>query len=476
MKKSLLFFFTLCCLFRSNGQGDLDSLHQALIKAVHDTDKVLTMYRLGAALMNSHPDSSMMFAQQALKLATEKDYMKGEAIALALVGNNLWKKGDYSKAFEHHLAALKLFEQLRYDNGIVSTYNNLALIYEEQHDYQKATEYYLRAKDYYENLKEEKRTLADNERLLIVLMNIGNNFEKINKLDSALFYQGKAQALAITLKDEANIGNILTNLGNIYFKLEHTDLALSHYRSALPYLLKIDDKQILSEAYYGISLIFKSVNKPDSAILNANASLRYAREGNYTKGILYASQILADQYEKQNKVDSAFRYLKIALAIKDTLLDENDMREIQVLSMKEQLRQEGIALEKEKAKKERVENLQWLSIAIFIIVFFGILLLLGRSKTRPKSLKNLGLLGLLLFFEFISVFLHPFITHITHHLPIFTLLISVTIASMLVPFHHKMEHWIEHHFSHRKKRGAKAKEPTIKKITISQPEEKRQSE
>jgi tetratricopeptide (TPR) repeat protein len=464
MKRVLITFLSVFSLFVTNGQEKLDSLLQALPRAKHDTERVLTMYHIGSAYMDSNPDTSLLFAQIAYKLAHQVKFKRGEAFSLVLMGNNLWKKGDYSKAFENHLAALRIFEEIKHFKGIASTYNNLALIYEEQRDFQNALENFIKAKDYYEQLK-------DDDNLLIVLMNIGNDYEKIDKLDSALYYQAKAQALAIHNKDDQNIGNILTNLGNIYFKLDHKDLALSHYRSALPYLRQIDDKQILSEATYGISLIYASYNQIDSSIAYSRAALAHAQEGGYTKGLLYASQLLAQQYEKSKRIDSAYVYMKSALTIKDTLLNENDMRAIQVMSMKEQLRQEGIAQERKRAHVERVENLQWLSISIFIIIFFGVLLLLSRKKARPKSLRNLGLLGLLLFFEFISVFLHPFITDLTHHVPVFTLLIAVAIASLLLPMHHKLEEWVDHTLAHRRRKAVKPKEPTIKKITHPEAEE-----
>jgi tetratricopeptide (TPR) repeat protein len=475
MKRTLITFLFVSCLLFANGQDKLDSLLQALPKAKHDTDRVLTLYRIGGTYMDSNPDTSILFGQIALNLSHQIKFRKGEAFSLVLIGNNLWKKGDYSKAFEHHLEALKIFEEIKYTKGIASSYNNLALIYEEQRDYKKALENFIKAKDYYEQLraaaKDPQEAVGVDENLLIVLMNIGNDYEKINKLDSALFYQGKAHALAIHNDDKQNIGNILTNLGNVYLKLDHKDLALSHYRSALPYLNLSNDKQMLSETNYGIAVVYSSLNQGDSAIAFSRAALTHAQEGGYTKGTLYASQLLAEQFEKNKRIDSAFVYMKAALTIKDTLFDENDMREIQVMSMKEQLRQEGIAQERERIKKERVENLQWLSISIFIIIFFGVLLLLSRSKARPKSLRNLGLLGLLLLFEFVSVFLHPFITDLTHHIPILTLLIAVAIASLLLPLHHKMEKWVEHRLAHRKKKSERPKAPTVKKVPLPEAEE-----
>jgi hypothetical protein len=50
-------------------------------------------------------------------------------------------------------------------------------------------------------------------------------------------------------------------------------------------------------------------------------------------------------------------------------------------------------------------------------------------------------MALLLVFEFLNLLLHPFLEKITHHSPILMLLSLLSIASLLVPLHHKIEKW-----------------------------------
>ncbi|HRH70445.1 MAG TPA: hypothetical protein PLB89_13135, partial [Flavobacteriales bacterium] len=59
-----------------------------------------------------------------------------------------------------------------------------------------------------------------------------------------------------------------------------------------------------------------------------------------------------------------------------------------------------------------------------------------------KAIKNLSLIALLLFFEFINLLLHPLLDRITDHSPILMLLCMAAIAGLLIPMHHRMEHWI----------------------------------
>ncbi len=47
-------------------------------------------------------------------------------------------------------------------------------------------------------------------------------------------------------------------------------------------------------------------------------------------------------------------------------------------------------------------------------------------------------------FEFINLLIHPYLAAAAHHSPVLMLLVLVAIAALLVPFHHKLEHWITH--------------------------------
>ena len=121
----------------------------------------------------------------------------------------------------------------------------------------------------------------------------------------------------------------------------------------------------------------------------------------------------------------------------------------------EQLRQKDKAAARLIEEKERKENLQMMGIAIFILAFFGVLSLWSKRKIKPKSLRYIGLLGLLLMFEFISYLLHPVIGKITHHIPVLFVLTSVAIASTILPIHHRLEHWVEKELAHKRKQGPK---------------------
>jgi hypothetical protein len=78
------------------------------------------------------------------------------------------------------------------------------------------------------------------------------------------------------------------------------------------------------------------------------------------------------------------------------------------------------------------------TLAIFFFLFSY------STVANQRLIRFLGVLSLLIVFEFLNLLLHPFLGDITHHQPLLMLGAMVCIAALLIPFHHKLEHWITH--------------------------------
>jgi hypothetical protein len=106
------------------------------------------------------------------------------------------------------------------------------------------------------------------------------------------------------------------------------------------------------------------------------------------------------------------------------------------------LRQAEIAEANRLAKIDRDKQLQLLFIGMFIPGLFIITLILSRIRIHRKVITILGILSLLILFEFLTLLLHPFVAELTHHRPVYEILIFVSIAAVLIPGHHRLEHWL----------------------------------
>jgi len=117
--------------------------------------------------------------------------------------------------------------------------------------------------------------------------------------------------------------------------------------------------------------------------------------------------------------------------------------------------------------------LQYTLITLGLISFFILFLLLSRSIiTNVKLIAFLGILALLIVFEFLNLFLHPYLQKITHHQPMLMLAAMVIIAALLIPLHHRLEHWVTHKMVEKNKKIRLA----AAKKTIADLEKKEQNQ
>ena len=421
-----------------------DSLRQALIINNHDTDRVFTLLRLSNAYADYERDSAMQFAQEALNLAIHNDFKKGEAQSLNIIGSILTSTGNYPKAFEYHLEALKIAETLKNQTLIAAIYNNLARVSTERSDYRTALLYLFKSKSIFEKLDRQ-------EYVATALLNIGDAYDRMEKNDSALFFLHEARQLATRIDYTYLLGVIKSNLGHTFFTIGKTDEANGYFRESIELLQSSNEKtdlETLAGVYEGLSKTMDSLGKHDSAMYYAKQSMTISLQVADQKRILSAAKRLNQIYEKQKMIDSAYHYSIIANETRDEILSEQKILQLEGLKFNEQLRQQEMSRLEAQEQKERKNNLQFIGIVLFIITFFAILIIFGRRRAHPKALKYLGLLGLLLLFEFIALFIHPYIDRVTGHDPVYMLIILVAVAAILVPLHHKLEHWVKEKLVH----------------------------
>lgn len=192
--------------------------------------------------------------------------------------------------------------------------------------------------------------------------------------------------------------------------------------SYLPYL--VTTKQFEKAQQYALRLL-KTGNNVNNNIIK-----------------LTAAGFLNTAYNNLNKPDSAYFYLSMQSALKDSVFSQSNFNKIQALAFTEQIRKIDEETKLAAAKEERKQNIQYALIALGIITLLILYLLLSRSFiTNTKLIEFFGVVALLIVFEFLNLLLHPFLERITNHSPVLMLLALVCIAALLVPLHHRVEKW-----------------------------------
>ena len=435
-RRTGIFICILVGLQLTAQQNTVDSLQQLLATTKEDTIKVKLLNQLAWNFSDTKPDSTLFYGNQALELSKKIHYTVGEIIGLLSTSTGFTLSGNYSKALENSLEALKKSEAINKELLIASSYFSISLVYSVQEDHRMSIPYGLKALELYKKIK-------DSLNIATQLINTGVAYSELNDMDSARYYFNQSFELSLKLKRIDNTSAIYLNLGIISLKMKQYELGISYCRLATPFFKATNNPLFLSSIYNVMGDLFDSTGRRDSAFYYSRLALHHAREMGSPQLLLFSTKQLSALFKESNKLDSAFIYYEMAMNAKDSLTNQGKQRQVQALTFNEQMRQIEIAKKKSEEVAARKRNLELAGIAIFIPLFLLAVLLLGRKKVKSRTIEFLGILGLLFLFEFIVLFAHPYIGHWTHESPVWMLLILVAVAAILIPLHHRSEAWIK---------------------------------
>ena len=142
MKRVLkIFLLLLLSPFCKAQTNTIDSLKRLLQNEKQDTSRVMQLYRLSTNYMYSKPDTALLLAQQSLSLSNKIGFAKGEALSINQIGTVFTSTGNYLKALQLHLKALKIAETSQDQKTIAVVLGGIANDYANTGDYRRAIDY-----------------------------------------------------------------------------------------------------------------------------------------------------------------------------------------------------------------------------------------------------------------------------------------------------------------------------------------------
>jgi tetratricopeptide (TPR) repeat protein len=432
---------------------EADSVLQLLKGAKADSNKVKSLTELANFVYLRNPDTALIIALDALSLAKRIKYNKGNEYQwlLTVTAKTYSKIGNYPQALEIDFKILEFDEKRKpkKPHRLATVLMSIGNVYNNQGDYRNALQYYLKSDSI---IRENNIT----ELKYSSFGNIGEAYDKLNILDSAFLFYSNCKREADLLHEDYFLGPPLLGLAHIYRKQANFLLSLDNYESAITVLRSAENDKLLCEAYLGLAMLYNFFNIPDSAISHSKLSFQLAKKDGFPSQQLDAAKFLRQVYSKNKKIDSAYAYVMIEKDLNDTLNSVNRIKELQIISSNELTRQMVMTENKRQAEIEWKNRLQQLLIGIFIPGLFLLTLFLSRINLHIRAIKLLGIFSLLFFFEYLTLFLHPTVARLTNHTPIYEIFIFVAIAAILIPLHHRAEHWLIqkllHHREHHRNR------------------------
>lgn len=368
--------------FGQNAQGRLtiDSLKRQLLIAKHDTSRVLIMARLCASYRVPQPDSSLVVGQQALMLAQKINFAKGEIRALAERGRTLLDVGNLPQSLEIQFRALQIARDNHLSAETTLPLSYIGSIYFTLGNHSKAISYYRQSMV----VSEANR---DYQRVRTMKMNMGNAFEKMNQLDSALYYGQQAYRAMVQAGNGIN-PIVFRNLGNIQAKLGNNRLAMEYYQKGIQ-VQGESGGRVTAIALNQIAKLYQKEKQLDSSIYYAQKGLKESELTSFKEGILDNSTLLSELYEVKKDPIKAFYYHKLASAAKDSLFGPSQLQALQTIVVEEQVRQREAEAQREAQKIAEQTQLRQYAFLGGLGVLLLIAFILYRTNKQQKKANHL---------------------------------------------------------------------------------------
>ena len=353
------------------------------------------LFRAGNYYFNK-PDSCLVLALEAVDLAKQVNNTKGEIDALNIAGEALRFLGDYPQSLDVQFKALQINRNLADKFGEAKTLGFIGFTFSELSEYRQSLNYNFQAIKINDSLQLLRAKNAPGGSTVqayndlqifncFTTTNIGNAYEGMNMLDSALFFQELAQQKYEGLQ----YGNlkclIQTRMGKVYAGLGKWTDALQYYRKSLLNAYLIGDKVNPSKNHLGISDCFLSLHQPDSSLYYARMAFADARAASQKMQILEASRQLAKLFRQQKIPDSIIYYQDISTIMYDSLFGPEKFRQLQILILSEQQNQQKI-LQEQINYKNRMRLQAMFGVMAFVLVTVLFLYRNNRQKQKANHL------------------------------------------------------------------------------------------
>ncbi len=380
---------------KAQTRQQIDSTYFILKHAANDTVRMGAYSMLGSLYDDINADSGVYYCNKGIVIAEKLDLQLNKAMMMAYMSWPLMKTGNYPEALRVINQGLKIAENSSneekagylqkgqtlqmYRLAVIGVlYTAFESLYGYVGNYEKQIAIAHEAIPHLEAAR-------DTFNLAGLYPDIGDSYLKLNKPDSALFYQKKSLYYYSKLPFDAKKfeGGTYTSIGTIYEHMGNIDLARENYQKAIQVSEQQDNPRHTGNACLQLASLYQSLKEPDSVFIYAKKALEAFMQGGYEKEVAIAYRMISDYYHDQNNTDSSFAYLRLATILNDSLgsINKKRLQEFQVAAFNQQL-----ALQQQ--EQERIEKdgkLKTIAIIALIAVFSIIGLLLYRNNRQKQK-------------------------------------------------------------------------------------------
>ena len=399
--------------------------HLEEVKALkNDTILAKLYFTIALGHLYKEINQALIYSDSAIQLSSKAGYNKLTIRTLGAKSTFFRKLGKYDSAKSMSYKAYML--GLQHNSlGLFQNARNLSIVYRELNQYDSAL-YYLLVADslaqisadpyqkylstqgianIYLDMGKFRQAISKNKELLRLnqrkpnqmntLLNLGNGYEGLGKLDSAVAAFEQSLVYAKELTDTIETANIYGRLGEVYYKKQDYKTAEKQIEQALFYAAADKPKDIIASALLTLAKVKYELKDYKKAISSAQEALKLAEELSIVSQKIEALGVLHKSYNKTGDHRQAYNYLTEYEKVKSEFNDKERQATVEELQTKYETAKKEQAISA-LTKENEIKDLQLsrqslillssILLAILVISFVFVLFRQFRLKSKQKQL------------------------------------------------------------------------------------------
>ena len=282
-----------------------DSLARVLERAPADTQRVLLLIDYAWEINELNTDAAEARFNEALALARNLGYRKGEAAAINGLGVVEEIRGNLAQAENFYQQSLTIRRALGDLQEVGATLNNLGVLYDMQGRSEQAINLYR------ENFNIQEQ-LRDTVKIARALFNIASAYQEMGLYHEAQSDLLQARLILEAQNDRDGIAKVYAQLGHIQFELDLYSNALTWYAKALQLREQLDDPARLAEALTDYANVLDELDSAEVALAYYQRALSIWQQLDDLPGQATVFTNLADAHKHLGNFQLALNYARQA--------------------------------------------------------------------------------------------------------------------------------------------------------------------
>ncbi len=305
----IIFFTILFCTNNVFSQSYIDSLLK-ISESKDINTKAITLAKLSEKLSEAGDLRSLEYAQQSYAFIEQIKDNNSIAFIYKAMGLGYDLKGYYSAALNYYLKAQTIYLKENNYYELLTTLNNIAIIYTNQGNLFKANEYYLKELEFAEKLK-------DSLSIAIAYSNLAHIQYELNNLEKAYKYLNNSLEICKKKNDYFGIGLNYNNLAEMEYHQKNLKKSEEYILNTIKYQEKAGNKFGMSCAYRFLSKILLEKKDYKGAKFNLEKALSILETTGNKFEIARTLASIGEYYSEIKDYKTSIEYLKKAIKISE---------------------------------------------------------------------------------------------------------------------------------------------------------------